>query len=407
MPTRHPEEVHALARHWRPMVAEIADGMYEALAERIPVAEADPELAALTRASCTSNVETILEMLDGDVPASAAETPRTALEHARLMAQRGAEVDDTLRFYRLGLGYFVRLWTAGLRESAIPADRLLDGLEGTTAFMVEYIDIVSSRVSAEHLAERERRQRRAAAVRADVVRALLDGEPLDATAAERTLHHRLGGDQLAFLCWSARPTSQLERAAGRIAAAAGSERPLLVLDGPQALGGWLVPQGAGAVDRAALAAALGTEPGVFAAFGSVGRGVAGFRTSRREAECARRVAELVGPDGPPCVHFTDVALLDLLTRDLDAAAAFVRAELGDLAARDPAVRELRRTLLAVVGPRGGVARAAREGTLHRNTVLHRVRRAEALRGRPADERPAELHAALLLADRLPAAARAR
>lgn len=401
MPTRHPDEVHELARLWRPQIDEIADGMYDALAARIPVAQADPELAALTRASCISNVETILRMLEDDVPASAAEAPRTALEHARLMAQRGAEVDDTLRFYRLGMGYFVRLWATGLRETSIPAERLLDGLEGTTAFMVEYIDIVSSRVSAEHLAERERRQRRAVVIRADVVRALLDGEPLEIPAAERTLHHRLGGEQLAFLCWSARPTSQLERAAGRIAAAAGSERPLLVLDGPQALGGWIALGDGVGVDRAALAAALDAVPGVSAAFGSVGRGVAGFRTSRREAERARRVAELVGPDAPGCVHFADVALLDLLSRDLEAAAAFVRAELGDLAAPDPAVRELRHTLLAVVGPRGGVARAARDGALHRNTVLHRVRRAEALRGRSADERPAELHAALLLADRLP------
>lgn len=404
MPVRHPEEVHELARHWRPKIEEIADGMYHALAAQIPVAQADPELAALTRASCTSNVETILTMFDRDLPASAAETPRTALEHARVMAQRGAEVDDTLRFYRLGLGYFVQLWSAGLREAGIPSERLLDGLEGTTAFMVEYIDIVSSRVSAEHLAERERRQRRAVVIRADVVRALLDGEQLDPASAERTLNHRLGGDQLAFLCWSGRPTSQLERAAGRIAAAAGAERPLLVLDGPQALGGWLVPGDGGTIDRAALASALETVPGVSAAFGSVGRGVQGFRTSRSEAERARRVAELVGADGPPCVHFEDVALLDLLTRDLDAAAAFVRAELGDLAAPDPAIAELRRTLLAVVGPRGGVAHAARAGSLHRNTVLHRVRRAEALRGRPADERPAELHAALLLADRLPAGA---
>jgi hypothetical protein len=52
-----------------------------------------------------------------------------------------------------------------------------------------YIDAVSARVSAKLIAERERRQRRAAALRADVVRAVLAGEPVDPVAAERALAH--------------------------------------------------------------------------------------------------------------------------------------------------------------------------------------------------------------------------
>jgi hypothetical protein len=405
MALTNPDEVRALALRLRSRVGELADGMYDSLAARIPVAQSDPELAALTRASCTSNVETILSMLISDIPASAAEAPVTALQHARLMAQRGAEVDDTLRFYRLGLGYFARLWTTGLRATGMAADELLDTLEGTTAFMVEYIDIVSSRVSAEHLAERERRQRRAVVIRADVVRALMDAEPLDVAAAERTLQHRLDRPQLAFLCWSTHSGAQLERAAGRIAAATGSDRPLLVMDGPTAIGGWVTPRHGAPVDRAELEHVLESEGGVSVAFGAVGRGVDGFRASRRQAERARRVAELAGSGDARSVHFADVALLDLLSGDVEAARAFVRTELGGLAAPDPAVAELRRTLLAVLEPRGGVAHAARVDGLHRNTVLHRVRRAEELRGSPSDVRATELHAALLLAERLPAALR--
>jgi hypothetical protein len=49
-----------------------------------------------------------------------------------------------------------------------------------------YIDAVSARVSAKLIAERERR---AAALRADVVRAVLAGEPVDPVAAERALAH--------------------------------------------------------------------------------------------------------------------------------------------------------------------------------------------------------------------------
>lgn len=64
---------------------------------------------------------------------------------------------------------------------------------------------------------------------------------------------------------------------------------------------------------------------------------------------------------------------------------------------DSVVERARAAILAVVSPQGGLAAAARELGIHRNTVLQRVRRGEELRGRPVTERAAELHAALLLA----------
>jgi DNA-binding PucR family transcriptional regulator len=62
--------------------------------------------------------------------------------------------------------------------------------------------------------------------------------------------------------------------------------------------------------------------------------------------------------------------------------------------------EERRTLLAVLDAQGGLAAAAAELGVHRNTVLQRLRRAEERVGHPATERVAELHAALRLADAL-------
>jgi len=44
------------------------------------------------------------------------------------------------------------------------------------------------------------------------------------------------------------------------------------------------------------------------------------------------------------------------------------------------------------------AAAASSLHIHRNTALQRVKKAEALRGRPFNERPAELLAALALVD---------
>ncbi len=394
-------DVIALAAAWHRRIAEIAEDMYQHLASRIPVAAADPAIAQLTRASCTSNIESALSMLRSGIPASAAEAPVTALEHARAMAQRGADIDATLRFYRLGQGYFLQRWTADLSDAIDDQQRLLVALNQTAAFMVEYIDIVSSRVSAEHLAERERRQRRAAVLRADVIRALLNEDvvDVDVAGAERALAHRLDRPQLAFVCWCSGDPAQLERAAGSIADALGADRPLLLPDGPFSLGGWVSPASGMTVDRDALDRAVAASgPDVAAAFGTLAGGVEGFRGSRRQADRARRIAELAGTRVARCVHFDDVALLDLLSRDLDAARAFVRDELGGLGAHEPAIRTIRQTTLAVLTPRGGIAAAARDLHLHRNTVLQRLHRAAALRGRPIDERPAELHAALLLAE---------
>ena len=385
-----------LAEDWAGRISVIADDMYRELVEHIPVVQADDDLAALTRASCSSNVEAIISMLRSGIPASSAEAPVTALEHARAMASRGAEVNDTLRFYRLGHGYFLQRWSAELRERSGDLDRVVLSMQEATAYTVEYLDLVSEQVSVEHLAERERRQRRAAVLRADRVAALLQEDPDDLHAAELLLGHRLDGPQLAFVCWSTNPAAQLEAAAVAVAVAFGSSRPLLVPDGPQAVAGWLVPSDGSGDPAAELDRALAGAPDVHVALGRAGTGLTGFRRSRDEAGRARRVAGLLDDDRR-VVAFEEVALLDLLTADAQAAQAFVRHELGALADGDPALVSLRETLELVLAPRGGVAHAARRQQVHRNTVLQRLRRAEGLLGRPIEERATHLHAALLLA----------
>ncbi|UTI66312.1 helix-turn-helix domain-containing protein [Paraconexibacter antarcticus] len=393
-------EARELAGAWARDLDVIAREMFEYLTARIPEASADPEIAGLTLASCASNTEAVLSMIRHGIPASATEAPVAALEHARKMAGRSGGIDATLRFYRLGHAFFWERWSAALVDAVEDRDRLVTALRETAAFVFDYIDSISARVGAEHIAERERRQRRAAIVRADVVRAVLAGEDVDVAAAERALGRPLAGPQLAFLCWTTGDPAPLERAALAVAHAVGTARPLLLPDGPNALGGWVAPAAARAVPPPdlLLAAARDAAPEAHVALGEVAAGLAGFRSSRRQAERARRIAVLAERRAPSVTRYADVALADLLARDVEAARAFVAAELGGLAAGDPAAARARAALREVVAPQGGLAAAARALGLHRNTVLQRVRRAEELRGRPATERPAELHAALLLAD---------
>lgn len=127
-------------------------------------------------------------------------------------------------------------------------------------------------------------------------------------------------------------------------------------------------------------------------------GAAGFRTSHLEALRARRVIELSGRAAPTITAFSDIALVDAISRDLDAARAFVAAQLGDLARDDAKERDERATLLAVLDAQGSLTTAARTLEIHKNTVLQRVRRAEERMGRPATVDVVELHAALLVCD---------
>jgi DNA-binding PucR family transcriptional regulator len=95
-------------------------------------------------------------------------------------------------------------------------------------------------------------------------------------------------------------------------------------------------------------------------------------------------------------RWSDIALVDLLSRDVEAARELVAFELGPLAARGEVAEKLREAMLAHLAAQGSHVGAAAVLGVHRNTALHRLNRAEALRGRPISERQLELHAALRL-----------
>jgi DNA-binding PucR family transcriptional regulator len=139
---------------------------------------------------------------------------------------------------------------------------------------------------------------------------------------------------------------------------------------------------------------------VHVALGGIGDGLEGFRRSREQAERARDVAVLARRPPPSLTRFQDVAVVDLLSRDLAAAQALVRAELGELATRSERNAVLRATLLAYLSARGSHVAAAAALGIHRNTALQRLRRAEELRGQPTGVHAHELLAALLLTETL-------
>jgi hypothetical protein len=394
-------EARRLASAWTRDVEAQAAQMLEFLAAQIAELRDDKPTAEITLAACEANLQALLSMIRHGIPADRTEAPAAALEHARHMAARGAGIDATLRFYRLGHAWFTERWSAALVDKVRDPNRLLGAVRESIAVSFAYIDIVSAKVSAELVAERDRRQRRATAARADAVGQLLAGDPVDADRLESTLGFALGRPLFAFLCWTSGDPAALEHAVAALAAKAGPGRPLILAEGTNELVGWAHLRGAREPSGVALAKAVAASaPDVHVAIGSTGAGLEGFRRSRDEAERARRVAQLTARPAPSFTRYQDIALVDLLSQDLTAAQALVTAELGALANRGERAAVLRATLLAYLSARGSPAAAAAALRVHRNTALQRLQRAEVLRGQPIGVHSHELLAALLLADTL-------
>jgi DNA-binding PucR family transcriptional regulator len=248
----------------------------------------------------------------------------------------------------------------------------------------------------EYGTERERMMRGATHLRAEAVRAILAGEPVD----EESLHGRLGYDvrrrHVAIRVSSS--TSEvrgLERAAREAAAAVASGEPLIVPSGAASLDVW-----SGSYEAVETTQLERYEPpeGIRVAFGRPARGLEGFRRSHREAVQAARVASLARDLGRQVVGYAQVELVSLLASDLPRAREFVATRLGPLAAASEAAQRLRETLSAFLTAGGRSVRAAKELYVHQNTVVYRVKRAEELLGRRVNDEPLELMCALILAE---------
>jgi hypothetical protein len=125
-------------------------------------------------------------------------------------------------------------------------------------------------------------------------------------------------------------------------------------------------------------------------------GADGFRRTFLEASDALRLATSLGDNGG--LSYGDAALAIVLSRDEERARWFVEHELRDLAADSPEMADMRNTLRTFFDTRMRIAPAAERLFLHRNTLINRLERIQAVLGHRVVERPAETQAALVLAE---------
>jgi len=386
---------------WLPSVSQdITDAIHAELAD----VDADPELRASTYASTDSVLRLIVDLARTGSPPSVAVPPPAAVDYAREFVRRGLPLDSLLRAYHIGQATFFRRWSTQARETISDPCELTEAVELGANWTFAYIEKLSDGLVQRYGEERERWVRSAAAVRAQVIDALLADEPIDHERASRRLGYELGRNHLAFAIWSDAPHARgdvalamIERAALELVSSLGMAAPLLVPRARLCLGGWIGSRGDDQVDgRERAHVDVQSFPTVLAAFGSPGVGVPGFARSHREAFHARRIAQLTQQRAGTVTQYDTVALAALATADVGEAREFVRAELGQLLGDDDQSVRLSATLRVYLEENMSPARASRRVGVHEHTITNRIRAAQKLLPHPIEQRACELQVALRL-----------
>ena len=392
-----PSAVRELAGELLPEAPRLARAMNEHLFAMMPELRErdDGELLDETRVSCEVNIAQVTRLMSSGAGPDALVLPPEAAEWARSLVRRGITLVALLRAYRLGHAWLWDRWSQALHERIAVPEELVAAQERSSAYMFDYIDLISGVLVAEYGTERERMMRSAEQLRAETVRAILAGEAVDEEVATRRLSYELRRHHVALrVSGRGHELRGLERCAREVAAVLGAGEPLAVSSGAASVDVWW-----GSYEPPEVAAFDDYVPpdGILVAAGRPDRGIDGFRRSHVEALEAARVAALAGEDAAAVTRYERVELASLLASDLPRARAFVAARLGPLAAPTEPAARLRETVLAYLAANGSATRVAKELFVHHNTVAYRVKRAEELLGRRVTEEPVELTCALALA----------
>ncbi|MCW2614877.1 MAG: hypothetical protein JWN08_1871 [Frankiales bacterium] len=367
----------------------------------------DDELLGLLAASTEENVVAVLHVLEHGIDPATLGAPAAAVQYARRLAQRGTPLSALLRSYRLGQAQFLEECLHTVADVAAGDPVVLGGASLLVTQVVNaYIDRVCELVVGAYEAEREAWQSTRPALRAARVRALLTSDRLDVAAAESTLGYRLRQDHVALVLWldtedpgGGDDLLRLERLANALALELGDRQPLFVPTDEAGANVWLraptTPVDPVALGRILHESALPAQLAV----GNPGPGVAGFRSSHRQAVQARAVA-LAAAGTRRVTTFAEAGPVALLCSDLAATRSWVADTLGALATDDEGSDRLRRTLQIFLGAGGSYTAAAETLSMHRNSVQYRVQKAEQLRGRALREDRLDVELALRVCDLL-------
>ncbi len=314
--------------------------------------------------------------------------PPEALDAARTVVRRGIDLDRIYEGYRRGQQVGVERWLACAYEIVEPGPELIGVTELSLSLVFRFIDQTLGRVLAEAQREREEVIGGALARRTETIRLIVDGAPIDPTAASRRLGYELDRRHTAVVVWAesaVAPHGALESTAVLLAQAAGSPRPLTLPAGTTTLWAWMA-RPANRPSRICARRWSDHLPMCAPPIGPTRRGIEGFRDSHEAALTVHRLL-LGNPASGRFGSYRELEVTALAAHDPRAASEFIAATLGPLAEDSPAAARLRETLRVYLEEADNAPRTAARLYTHRNTILKRIARATELLGyAPCDRR---------------------
>lgn len=230
-----------------------------------------------------------------------------------------------------------------------------------------------------------------------MIQLIVGGAPMTQDIAEERLGYRMGRRHVALILWTDAPDQDgaLDEAVATLRAASRSGTMLVAR--ATSASRWIWLSGQDVPDLHHVERAVADVRRVRAAVGRPGHGLEAFRSSHEDALAAHVMLTRLESDRRFTVY-SDVELIDSLTKDRVGAQRFVTKTLGALATADATLRQ---ALLTYVQCGFNTTRAAARLYLHRNTVERRVSRANELSVVKVEDNPTYVAAALLVLELAP------
>jgi DNA-binding PucR family transcriptional regulator len=309
---------------------------------------------------------------------------------ARDLVRRGLD-QRAVAPYRAGQNAAWQAWM----EIAFPLtqnqEELRELLRVSSRSIFAYVDATSAAIIEQMGLERGELRRGTNAERLETVTLVLEDSPIDLDRAARRLGYSFNRTHIAAIIWAAEPLAvghDLERAATSLTAAAGAQRALTVVASSAAL--WVWVAASTELATGPLEQSVADMPEVRVALGTPASGIDGFRRSHFQAFATQRLLARLA-SAVQLARYGSIRVASLATEDERQARDFVTETLGDLLDASPTLRDTLRTYLQ---RQSNATRAAAALYTHRNTVVSRLAKAEALLPRPLDQSAFEVAVAL-------------
>ncbi|PRZ40530.1 PucR-like helix-turn-helix protein [Antricoccus suffuscus] len=370
---------------------DITDSMTELLAG-IEYLVADQHLRDLMQASIEGNVKTIFHVIANQIPIDHLQASTAAVEYALRLAQRGISANSLIRAYHMGQDNLLAAFFDESQRLDCDADLKVEVMHYVSSVLYQYIDWICVYLLDVYEEEQRRWSTTTGNVSASLIHKILSNEAVNVATFAKETGYSLDQFHVGIVLWTpgADPAHEevmmLERFARDLATQAQTSSPPIFTAIDRNTGWAWLPMGktAKTVTVAEIGDLVERTNGGRVSIGLPGYGVSGFRRTHEEAEATKILSLASAGHVPNPVSYGDpgVAIVSVLTRDLDTTRSWIYEVLGPLADNTPSNERLRETLQCFLRTGGSYTQSSELLHLHRNSVKYRVAKALEERGRP-------------------------